>query len=159
FTETCNLHCAHCYSDCRWENENEELSTKQWLDFINYLVRNDFIAAYFEGGEPLQRPGFIRVLRSASRSMMTWLRTNATLIDACVAQRLKRAGLGGAFVELMGAMRATHESSTGVAGSFEAACRGVEHLLAAGIDTRLVVILTRRIAPELNQLLKLARDL
>src|SRR5262249_40555771 len=47
----------------------------------------------------------------------------------------------------------------GVAGSFEAACRGVEHLLAAGIDTRLVVILTRRIAPELNQLLKLARDL
>jgi radical SAM protein with 4Fe4S-binding SPASM domain len=129
------------------------------LDFVDYLVRNDFIAAYFEGGEPLQRPGFIRVLRHASRSMMTWLRTHATLIDGCVARRLKRAGLGGAFVELMGTKQATHESSTGVAGSFEATCRGVEHLLAARIDTRLMIILTRRTAPELNDVLRLARDL
>ncbi len=90
---------------------------------------------------------------------MTWLRTHATLIDGSLAQRLKRAGLGGAFVELMGATRVTHELSTGVAGSFEATCRGVRHLREAEIDTRMVVILTRRTAPELNDILKLARDL
>jgi radical SAM protein with 4Fe4S-binding SPASM domain len=91
--------------------------------------------------------------------MMTWLRTHATLIDGSVAQCLKQSGLGGAFVELMGANSATHESSTGIADSFEATCRGIEHLIAAGIETRLVVILTRRTAPELNGVLRLARDL
>lgn len=159
FTDTCNLRCAHCYSDCGHRNSNEELSIEQWLDLVSYLVRSDFIAAYFEGGEPLQRPGFMRVLRYASRSMMTWLRTHATSIDGGVARRLKQAGLGGAFVELMGARQATHECSTGVPGSFEATYRGVEHLLAAGIDTRLVIILTRRTAPELNDVLRLARGL
>ncbi len=123
------------------------------------MVRNDFIAAYFEGGEPLVRPGFMRVLQRASRSMMTWLRTHATLIDASVARNLKEAGLGGAFVEVMGANPLTHVSSTGVPGSFEATCRGIAHLVNVGIETRIVVILTRRTAPELNDVLALARDL
>ena len=159
FTNACNLRCAHCYSDCGYQPSRKELSTDQWLKFIDYLIRNNFIAAYFEGGEPLHRPDFLPVLRASSRSMMTWLRTHATLIDGSLAQRLKQAGLGGAFVELMGATEATHELGTGVEGSFEATCRGIRHLRKSGIDTRLVVILTRRTAPELNDILMLARDL
>jgi radical SAM protein with 4Fe4S-binding SPASM domain len=159
FTNTCNLRCVHCYSDCRCQGSKKELRIDQWLNFIDYLVRNNFIAAYFEGGEPLHRPGFLRVLQRSGRHMMTWLRTHATLIDRSVAKRLKQAGLGGAFVALMGATQATHEFSTGVPGSFEATCRGAQHLLEVGIDTRLVVILTRRTAPELNDLLRFAREL
>jgi radical SAM protein with 4Fe4S-binding SPASM domain len=159
FTDTCNLHCAYCYSDCRSQPSPQELSTDQWLMFIDYLMRNNFMAAYFEGGEPLCRADFLEILRASSRSMMTWLRTHATLIDRNLARRLKQAGLGGAFVELMGATPATHELGTGVAGSFEATCRGVRHLRAADIDTRLVVILTRRTATELNDILMLADDL
>jgi radical SAM protein with 4Fe4S-binding SPASM domain len=159
FTDTCNLRCAHCYSDCGECPSKDELPDDQWLKFIDYLVENHFIAAYFEGGEPLQRSGFIRVLQHSSRSMMTWLRTHATLIDGSLARRLKQAGLGGAFVELMGATAVTHERGTGVAGSFEATCRGIRHLREEEIDTRLVVILTRHTAPELNDILMLARDL
>jgi radical SAM protein with 4Fe4S-binding SPASM domain len=91
--------------------------------------------------------------------MMTWLRTHATLIDHQAATQLKEAGLGGAFVDLMGANAATHETSTGVEGSFQATCSGVRHLLSVGIDTRLLVILNRRTAPELNDVLRLASDL
>ena len=159
FTDRCNLECAHCYSECGRRDPGHELTTEQWLDFVDYAVANDFIAAYFEGGEPLQRPDFATVLKRASRSMMTWLRTHATLIDEDMAGRLRAAGLGGAFVELMGARASTHEAGTGVAGSFAATCRGIENLLAARIDTRSVIILTRRTAPELNDLLRLAADL
>lgn len=159
FTNTCNLRCAYCYSECRQRRSKSELSIEQWLELVDYLVEHDFIAAYFEGGEPLTRPGFVRVLQRSSRAMMTWLRTHATLIDGQVATRLKEAGLGGAFVDVMGANAATHEASTGVEGSFEATCEGVRHLLSAGIDTRLLVILNRRTAPELNDVLRLASDL
>ena len=158
FTNSCNLQCAHCYSDCSL-HARKELTVDQWVEFIDYLSKSGFIAAYFEGGEPLHRPGFLQVLRHSSRSMMTWLRTNATLIDDDVAKCLKQAGLGGAFVDFMGATKATHEFFTGAPDSFEATCRGVQSLLKAGIDTRLLIILTRQNAHELNDLLSLARDL
>ena len=158
-TNRCNLRCAYCYSDCNSAPCDDELTLEQWLDFVDYLAGHGFIASYFEGGEPLFRPGFVEVVERSSRSMMTWLRTHAALIDRSLARRLKQAGLGGAFVDLMGATAATHEASSGVPGSFAATCRGVRHLLDAGIDTRLLVILTRRTAPELDPILRLAADL
>jgi len=158
-TNQCNLRCVYCYSDCNRSSLADELTLEQWLDFVDYLARHNFIATYFEGGEPLVRPGFVRAIEHSSQYMMTWLRTHATLIDRSLAQRLKKAGLGGAFVDLMGATSATHEASSGVAGSFAATCGGIRHLLAAGIDTRVLVILTRRTGAELNQILRLAADL
>lgn len=158
-TNTCNMRCAYCYSDCRERPSEDELTTEQWLALIDYFAEHDFMVAYFEGGEPLARPDFIRIVRHSSRTMMTWLRTHATSIDRQAATQLKQAGLGGAFVDLMGANAATHEASTGVAGSFEATSSAVRHLLAVGIDTRLLVILNRRTAPELNEVLRLASEL
>ena len=125
-TNQCNLHCAYCYSDCNTACD-DELTIEQWLDFVDYLVRHGFIASYFEGGEPLVRPGFVRVLERSSRSMMTWLRTHATLIDRRLAERLKQAGLGGAFVDLMGATAATHDAS------LRAGCR-VTHRVSVRAD-------------------------
>ncbi len=158
-TETCNLQCRHCYGDCKRPGKRPELSTSEWLDLIDYLADNGVIQTYIEGGEPLLRPDIFRILRKASGKMMTLLRTNGTLIDAAVARRLKSAGVGHVFVELMGACAATHDWFAGVPGSFALACGAVGHLVAAGIKTDVLTILTKPNAGEIQAILELARSL
>jgi MoaA/NifB/PqqE/SkfB family radical SAM enzyme len=158
-TATCNLRCTHCYADCTRKPRKAELSTSEWLTFIDYLVDNDFIQIYFEGGEPLHRPDFDTLLASCGRRMMTLVRTHGTLLSAARAKKLKSLGLGHLFVDLMGATAETHDRFTGVKGSFDLARAGVRHALDAGIPTDVVLILTRQNVGELQAYLELASEL
>jgi radical SAM protein with 4Fe4S-binding SPASM domain len=158
-TQTCNLHCKHCYADCDSGRSKNELTTNEWLRFVDYLVANQFISLYIEGGEPLARSGFLKILEHCTPRMMTLLRTNGTLIDQPMAERLKRIGVGRVLVDIMGATAATHDYLTGVDGSFEAACAAVRHLLQAGIETDVLTILNQRNAAELQDYLLLAHAL
>ena len=159
FTETCNQECRHCYADCRRKGKRRELSTDEWLKLIDYLADNGVIQTYIEGGEPLHRPDFLKILRHTSRRMMTLLRTNGTLIDAAMAQRLQRAGVGHVLVDLMGCRAETHDWFAGVAGSFARACAGIRNLVEAGIKTDVLTILNKRNASEMQAILDLAHGL
>ncbi len=159
FTETCNQECRHCYADCRRAGKRRELSTDEWLKLIDYLAENGVIQTYIEGGEPLHRPDFLKILRHTSRRMMTLLRTNGTLIDAAMAQRLKRAGVGHILVDLMGCRAETHDWFAGVAGSFTRACAGIRNLVEAGVKTDVLTILNKRNAGEMQAILDLAHGL
>lgn len=158
-TNECPLQCAHCYGDCRPGAAAGELSIAQWIDFVDYLVENDFIELYIEGGEPMARAGFDDLLRYCARRMMTMVRTHGTLIDKDSAKRWGDFGVGRVFVDVMGATAATHDALTGVPGTFEKSCAAVRHLVAAGIPTDMLVILNRVNAGELQAYLWLARDL
>ena len=109
-TNTCNLDCAHCYGDCTPTRSPRELTVTEWLQFIDYLVDNDFIELYIEGGEPLVMPGFDAVLAHCARKLMTMVRTNGTLLTDEVAQRWKAHGVGRVFVDIMGAT-ASHRTT------------------------------------------------
>lgn len=158
-TKTCNLQCAHCYSDCTAKPSPRELSRQEWLNFIDYLVAHDFIQVYIEGGEPFHRPDFLDILRHSARRLMTLVRTHGTLIDRDMAMTLKRIGVGRMFVDVMGACADTHDGLTGVTGSFEQSCAAVRHLVAAGVKTDMLIILNRRNAAEMSEYLKLAHGL
>ena len=159
FTETCNLQCKHCYADCGRRSAARELSGTEWVRFIDYLVEHEFISVYFEGGEPLCRPDFRRVLRRCGAKLMTMVRTNGTLVTPAVARDLRRARVALVLVDVMGALAATHDWFTGVKGSFQKTCQAVKLLRAAGIDTWMLTILNRRNAAEMNDILALAASL
>lgn len=158
-TEACPLRCRHCYADCAAAPKPGELAAEQWLDFLDKEIAGGVIQVYVEGGEPLLKPGIMDVLARSARDAMTLLRTTGTLIDDTMADALKALGIGRVLVDLMGAEAATHEWSTGVPGSFDAACGGIRKLARRGIATDVLVILTRQTAPELNRLLRLAAKL
>lgn len=158
-TASCNLDCKHCYADCTREPRAAEMSTAEWLDFFGYLARNGFIQVYIEGGEPLYKADFSRLLEFSCKHMMTLVRTNGTLLTPAVAREWKRLGVGRAFVDLMGATATTHDWFAGVAGSFEKACSAVANLKRAGVPVDATVIVNRRNAAELNAQLRLARRL
>ena len=129
------------------------------MKLIDYLAENGVIQTYIEGGEPLHRSDFLKILRHAAAKMMTLLRTNGTLIDARMAQRLKKARVGHVLVDIMGASRETHDWFADVPGSFDRSCAGVRHLAEAGIKTDVLTILNKRNAGEIQGILELAQAL
>lgn len=158
-TEACPLACRHCYGDCGREPRPAELSIGEWREQIAQLAADGVISLHIEGGEPLLKPGFLGLLGEASRAMFTMVRTHGTLIDAGMAQALRDAGVGRVLVDVMGATAATHEWFTGVPGSFAASTAAVRHLVACGVATDMLIILTRQNAAEVQDLLDLAAGL
>lgn len=157
-TERCNLACKHCYADCN-RDVRRELSTVEWLAFLDYIEMNGVIQVYIEGGEPLLRDDFETILRHCGRKMMTLLRTNGTLLDAAKLQRLKDAGIGRILFDVMGADARTHDYFTGRRGSYRKTIAAVERSVAMGIETDMLTILNRRNAGEMQAYLDLARNL
>lgn len=158
-TGACTLSCRHCYGDCGREPHPSELGIEEWRAAIAKLAADGVISLHIEGGEPLLKPGFLDLLGEASRSMFTMLRTHGTLIDAAMAQALRDRGVGRVLVDVMGATAGTHEWFTGVPGSFAASVDAVRNLVACGIATDVLVILTRQNAPEIQDILELAAGL
>jgi radical SAM protein with 4Fe4S-binding SPASM domain len=158
-TQQCNLRCRHCYARCGARPLDEELSTGEWLALLDDLEANGFVQVFFEGGEPFARDGFLEVLRAACPRFLTWVRTNATLIDAGLAGDLARMGVGTACVDVLDTTPEVHDGLTGVPGSHERTISGVRHLIDAGVPVFLLLILNRENHRGLQRYLEFAHDL
>lgn len=158
-TEACPHACAHCYSDCATTPKPRELSIPAWREVLAKLADDGFIQVYFEGGEPFAKPGFLDLLEAIAPRMMTLVRTRGAGLDASVAERLAAIRVGRVLVDLMGDDAATHDSTAGACGAFEAACTAIEECARRGIPVDALVVLTRRTAPRLNAILRLAHRL
>lgn len=149
-TERCNLGCVYCYGDCNRRPHDDELSTAEWIRVVDELADAGVVMAFVEGGEPLLRDDIFTLLGHASLRMLTWLRTNGTLVDAAMAERIAAAGVGTVCVDIHGATAETHEAITGVAGSFAATSDGIRHLVAAGVPVIATLVLNRTNVGELQ---------
>jgi len=157
-TNRCNLNCAHCYTRCNGEGQ-EELSTEEWKQFIDYLVNHGVIQVHIEGGEPLMRPDFFELTAYASERMLVWWRTNGTLVDASVAARLRATNVAMTVVDLFAADEDTHDALSGAPGTFEAACAGVQHLRAEGMNVVMACIVSHLTVGQLARYVELAQSL
>ena len=157
YTHTCNLDCRVCYARCGREPSEREVQGAEWRRIIDDALDAGVISLMFEGGEPLVRADFLDVLRHCAPRAMTRLRTNATLIDAAMAQALRDANLGDALVDVLGATAATHDALTGTPGSHGRLLDGIDALRTAGIPVTLLTIMNRRNVGELQAVLDLGR--
>ena len=158
-TEACPLRCSYCYADCARSPKPGELTAERWIPLMQGLAEQGVIQAYFEGGEPLAKPGFLNILRATTPLMMTLLRTHGIGLTRDVARQLADIGLGRGLVDLMGADAHTHDAATGVPGSFQQSCAAIRHMVDAGIPTDVLVILTVPTAPQLTDIARLAAEL
>ena len=164
-TVKCNLACAHCRRLESSEAACRDLSTQQAKEFMGQLAElgesQPFMPVLvFSGGEPLCREDLFGLVAYAkSLGLIPALATNATLIDAAVAERTAQGGVVRVAVSLDGATADVHDELRQVEGAFERALEGIGYLRDKGVPFQINVTLTRRNVAQLEDIYRLAKSL
>lgn len=149
-TRSCNLNCAHCYTDSANIKYSDELSTDEGIALIEDLSNFNIPSLLFSGGEPLMRKDIFRLIEHASKNnIRPVLSTNGTLIDRNAARALKDSGIVYVGISLDG-MEATNDLFRGVKGAFARAMKGFEHCVAVGQRVGLRLTLTKKNFEDLH---------
>jgi radical SAM protein with 4Fe4S-binding SPASM domain len=158
-TARCNLKCLHCYSSSKNDSFAAELSTAQAKKLIAQLAEYGCPVVLFSGGEPLLRPDIFELIAySRNLGMKTVVSTNGTLIDLETAQRLAALKLDYAGISLDGP-QTQHDAFRGLAGSFDAAVRGIENCQKVGIKTGMRFTMTRQNIGHVESVFDIADNL
>jgi radical SAM protein with 4Fe4S-binding SPASM domain len=144
-THRCNLACLHCYAakDAKPDDAREgELTTAGWKKIIDEIKAAGCLYLLITGGEPLLRDDFAAIYSYAKRQgFLVTLFTNATLVTADMVELFRQLPPRRIEITLYGAGAATHDRITGVPGSFARTLRGIEMLLAGGLNVALKSVL------------------
>ncbi|MGQ4555417.1 TIGR04347 family pseudo-SAM/SPASM protein [Halobellus sp. GM3] len=157
-TRRCNLYCEHCYAGADLDAAPGELSTAEGTQLLDELADYGVPVVLFSGGEPLVRDDLEElVAHAASVGIRPVLSTNGTLATAERAAALREAGLKYAGVSVDG-MPERNDAFRGEEGAFDAAVRGIENFLDAGLKTGLRYTITEKNAADMESVVDLLSD-
>ena len=160
-TGRCNLYCEHCYnSSGPDQGEEEELTTKEAISFIDDCGELSIPVIIFSGGEPLIRTDIFELAGQAhTLGIKTAISTNGTLITPGITEKIRDAGIGYVGISLDGATAKTHDRFRNCPGAFERSLKAFSYCRSAGIRCGVRVTLTRENFRELGDLINLALHL
>ncbi|OGO31818.1 MAG: hypothetical protein A2Z29_08440 [Chloroflexi bacterium RBG_16_56_11] len=162
-TFRCNLRCRHCYlgpytyGDA---SKNRELTTDEVKGVLDQLIEAGTFFVDFTGGEALCRPDIFEIMAHAGKiGLFFGLKTNATMINETVADKLKDLGVSGVHISLYGATPQTHEFVTEIPGSFEKTISAAKMLRERRIRVRFNTTMMKCNVKEHKQIEALANQL
>jgi heme b synthase len=156
-TRACNLTCAHCRAASDTGPYPGELGTSECFKLVDRILAVGKPILIITGGEPLMRADVNAVAGYAvSKGLRVVMGTNGTLINAEVAEGLKKVPFSRVSFSLDFPIPALQDEFRGRAGAFDAALSGIRHLRGTGIDVQINCTLTRRNINYLDDLLALA---
>ena len=133
-TLRCNERCLHCGSSCGAQ-PCPEVSLEDYRRLLDGVKRDFDISRMMlciTGGEPMLRPDFFDIVGYAHELGFRWgMTSNATLIDAAAAKRLRESGMRTISVSIDG-LPETHDRLRRSPGSFRRAMAGVQALIDEG---------------------------
>lgn len=125
-TYRCNLICKHCYTR---KEKRAELTIEKIKDILDQLVECGTFYINYTGGEIFLRSDFFDILSYAKKKgFFQVLLTNGTFINSESINFLKEIKPQGVEISLLGATPQTHDSITGVQGSFRKALEAIRLL-------------------------------
>lgn len=152
-TRTCNLRCAHCYTDSEAKKYGGELNTDEAKAVLDDLAEFKVPAVLFSGGEPLTREDLFELAAyGRSRGLHVVLSTNGTLINRETAERLKDLQFAYVGISLDSAIPAIHDKFRGMVGAFDRTMRGFRHCVDVGQKVGLRLTLTRQTFVDLDKI-------
>lgn len=140
-TYRCNERCIHCYLD---HDDRGELATAEVVSILEQLAEAGTLFLTFSGGEIFLRRDLFAILGHARRLRFDLsLKSNALLIDAERAARLKQLGVHQVQISIYSADAAVHDAITCVPGSLERSLRAIRFLQAQGLPVKIACPLMR----------------
>jgi MoaA/NifB/PqqE/SkfB family radical SAM enzyme len=146
-TMACNERCPFC--NVPMENYKGRMNTPegQLQAQLEEFASSGEQTLTISGGEPtLLQPRLLWLIRAARERLIPFidLQTNAILIDDNYAKELADAGLTSAFVSLLSHRSDLHDELAGKPGAYLPCLRGIDALVAHGIDVTLNPVTTRQ---------------
>ncbi|MBW2526603.1 MAG: radical SAM protein [Deltaproteobacteria bacterium] len=155
-TYRCPLACSHCYLHSERQSAMAELSTEEVTGLLDELAQLGTLFLLLTGGEIFARDDLEPIVRHArERRFAVTLLTSGFDLDRELMTRLAWQGLDCVQVSLHGADAATHETMTGVPGSFAAALFTLRFFRDLGVRTQAAITVTRNNLDSLEAMLEL----
>jgi radical SAM protein with 4Fe4S-binding SPASM domain len=167
-TSHCNQRCSYCYNDWRADNGRSvgALPSAELLPLLDRVLGEvAFDHVTLTGGEPLARNDFFKVMDTCrARETSVFIISNGTLIDDTVAERLSQYQLRGKQqvigIQLtLNSTRADEHDALVGGQHFEATIRGVRALLRHGVHAVGSIVVNRKNAGQVGEILDLWRSL
>lgn len=162
-TQRCNLSCKHCGSDCGRQPRPGELTTREWLTFIDFVAQQygtRQLTAVVTGGEPLCSPDIQQLLAGLKKNGLAWgMVSNGWALDPRHMDMLVANNIRSLTISLDG-MQESHDWLRGRTGSFERAVQALR--LASAANLRWLDVVTcvhPRNLKELPDVMGLLQDL
>ena len=159
----CNFSCRMCYVRLTGEEVSRSprpiLTLPQWLRLAGEARDRGMLYLLLTGGEPLLWPDFWELYeRLIDMGLLVSVNTNGSLIDGEAVRRLKRRPPRRINLTLYGRSEETYEALCRAKGALARVDRAVCMLKEAGIRLKLNCSLTPENGPELEQIVRYARD-
>lgn len=161
-TSRCNQHCSYCYNDWREDNGKEvgALPGDTLVELIQRaLTEVKFDHVTLTGGEPFVRKDAFRIL-DACRDAGTKIQmiSNGDLIDEEKAERLAQYPILAIQVTLNGPEAKLHNEHVG-GEHFDQTIRGIKAMRKHGVPVAGCIVITRKNADRVAEILELFRSL
>ncbi|HET9960564.1 MAG TPA: radical SAM protein [Polyangiaceae bacterium] len=157
-TGACNQKCAYCYNE--WRGDSGASISTGGRDKVLARIRRlldtfDVRELTLTGGEPFTRPDLFEILDLIrSRGVAAHIISNGGLIDEERARALAEREVRFVQVTLNGAERELHEEHVGL-GHFDATLEGIRALRAADVEVVGCIVVTRKNANHVADILEL----
>lgn len=145
-TRACPLRCVHCRAEAQRSRHPDELTTEEGRRFIEQVT--EFgpppPVLVFSGGDPLQRPDLLELIRHADQRDLPTAVIPAPTADVNreTVRRLKEAGVRRMALSLDGASAESHDGFRGEPGSWDAALEAAGHADALGLPIQINTTVT-----------------
>jgi|GEM_PF-3305383 len=157
-SNACNMKCVHCYNDSGKVAQNE-LSSAERMQLVDYIVRWGVRTVAITGGEPLIHRDALPVMqRLADNRIKMRVSTNAWVIEEGVLDLVRRGAIFKVNVSLDGATAETHDKYRLKEGSYARVLQSLPALRDAGLaQLNLSVAVYDDNLHELSQICELAQ--
>jgi radical SAM protein with 4Fe4S-binding SPASM domain len=156
-THRCNLKCEHCFLKGAHTNE---LSTEDFISIFQKLKDWGILFIGFSGGEIFTRGDFLYLAEKArDMGLFFHLQTNGTLITSKIAEVIKALNPTKVEISIYGSTAATHDSVTGIKGSFERSLNALKVLREIGVRMVIKTSVMRKNLGEIDSIRKIAKEL
>ena len=160
-TGYCNQKCGYCYNDWRGDKkESQALPTAQLLELIERAATEvEWDHVTLTGGEPFARADlFVLLEKLKEHNLRALIISNGGLITEAHAKRLAPYKPYFVQITLNGPERELHEEHVG-RGHFDATLTGINALVAEGVAVSGCVVVTRKNAHKVGDILALWHSL
>lgn len=142
-TPRCNQKCIYCLSSDLISHETE-IPKEKIIDVMGKLYKKGMWILVISGGEPLIREDIFDIINYTDKlDVVTWLYTNATLIDEKAAKKLADYKKLFIQISLDSSNPKNHDIQRGVKGAFEKTVNGIKNLIKNNIIPTIAITVTQ----------------